>query len=151
MLHSCSWWKYRHTNNLQPLVNTRVHVFVQVADFVWPQKRMPDLEKLLHLCTAIDVALKDNPKTVVVINCKVSVLCCYGSGRYSSVFYLSAHTSPSPQDGYTATSLAVSAYLLYVGACLSPNAAFDLFCSKRLPGVAVQLTLSPSQRRHVLL
>ncbi|KAL5487095.1 hypothetical protein EMCRGX_G019654 [Ephydatia muelleri] len=96
----------------------------KVADFVWPQKRMPDLEKLLHLCTAIDVALKDNPKTVVVINCK---------------------------DGYTATSLAVSAYLLYVGACLSPNAAFDLFCSKRLPGVAAQLTLSPSQRRHVLL
>eukprot|EP00731_Ephydatia_muelleri_P018322 Em0011g362a len=94
----------------------------KVADFVWPQKRMPDLEKLLHLCTAIDVALKDNPKTVVVINCK---------------------------DGYTATSLAVSAYLLYVGACLSPNAAFDLFCSKRLPGVAAQLTLSPSQRRYL--
>ena len=45
---------------------------VQVTDFVWPLKRMPDLEKLLHLCITIDVALKDDPKAVVVINCKVS-------------------------------------------------------------------------------
>ena len=44
----------------------------QVADFEWPSKRAPDLEKLVDLCRSLDSWLRADEKNVVVLHCNVS-------------------------------------------------------------------------------
>ena len=45
---------------------------LQVADFEWPSKRAPDLEKLVDLCRSFDSWLRADNKNVIVVHCNVS-------------------------------------------------------------------------------
>ena len=44
---------------------------LQVADFRWPSKRVPDLEKLVDLCRSFDSWLRADKKNVIVVHCNV--------------------------------------------------------------------------------
>ena len=46
-------------------------LFSQVADFDWPHKHMPDLEKLVDLCRNLDSWLRADPQNVIVVHCHV--------------------------------------------------------------------------------
>ena len=47
-------------------------LLLQVADFEWPSKRAPDLERLVDLCRSFDSWLRADNKNVIVIHCNVS-------------------------------------------------------------------------------
>ena len=49
-------------------------LWLQVADFDWPSKRMVDLELLVDLCTSVDSWLRADINNVVVIHCTVSTV-----------------------------------------------------------------------------
>ena len=46
-------------------------LFSQVADFDWPHKHVPDLEKLVDLCRNLDSWLRADPQNVIVVHCHV--------------------------------------------------------------------------------
>lgn len=46
-------------------------LFSQVADFDWPHKHMPDLEKLVDLCRNLDSWLRADLQNVIVVHCHV--------------------------------------------------------------------------------
>ena len=46
-------------------------LFSQVADFDWPHKHVPDLEKLVDLCRNLDSWLRADPQNIIVVHCHV--------------------------------------------------------------------------------
>ena len=48
---------------------------LQVADFPWPHRCMPDLEKLVDLCRNLDSWLRADKENVIVVHCHVSLAC----------------------------------------------------------------------------
>ena len=45
---------------------------LQVADFPWPNKQMPELEKLVDLCRNMDSWLRADKQNILVVHCHVS-------------------------------------------------------------------------------
>ena len=58
-------------HSLVKLLSLCVCVCVQVADFAWPHKRMPDLEKLVDLCRNLDSWLRADKQNILVLHCTV--------------------------------------------------------------------------------
>jgi len=92
----------------------------QVADFEWPHKHMPDLEKLVDLCRNLDSWLRADPQNVIVVHC---------------------------HDGRSITSIVVAAYLLFLDAFRSTTVPLKLFSLKRNPELPL-VTGAPSQLRY---
>ncbi len=45
---------------------------LQVADFSWPNRQVPELERIVDLCRSLDSWLRADPQNVIVIHCQVS-------------------------------------------------------------------------------
>ena len=50
----------------------------QVADFAWPHKQMPDLEKMVDLCRNLDSWLRADKQNIIVLHCTVRTCLCTG-------------------------------------------------------------------------
>ncbi|CAI8034317.1 Cyclin-G-associated kinase [Geodia barretti] len=93
----------------------------QVADFAWPHKQMPDLEKLVNLCRNLDSWLRADKQNVIVLHCT---------------------------DGRLVSALVVTAYLLFLNAFTSPLVPLKLFTFKRSLDIQI-ISPSPSQLRYL--
>jgi cyclin G-associated kinase len=93
----------------------------QVADFAWPHKQMPDLEKLVDLCRNLDSWLRADKQNVIVLHCT---------------------------DGRLVSALVVTAYLLFLNAFTSPLVPLKLFTFKRSLDIQI-ISPSPSQLRYL--
>ena len=49
----------------------------QVYDFNWPQRGVPELEKLVDLCRSMDSWLRAEPTHVIVVHCHVRNVCVH--------------------------------------------------------------------------
>ena len=52
--------------------NFFVLLLLQVYDFPWPQKGVPEMEKLVDLCRSMDAWLRADRQNVIVVHCHVS-------------------------------------------------------------------------------
>lgn len=67
---------------------------MQVYDFAWPQRGVPDMEKLVDLCRSMDAWLRADKQNVLVVHCHVSVMILYHiTYIYFNGFYI--RTSPN--------------------------------------------------------